>query len=298
MSERSQTPDIRPSVLAGTWYPGTPGELSRSVAGYLDGADPRTFPERPVAIVAPHAGYIYSGPVAGRIFGLLRGHRYDRVFILSPSHRAHLDRVSPSPHAAYATPLGEVPVDREVADALAAGPAFRAVPEAHEAEHAEEIQVPFLQETLGGDLRIVPLLVPPLTPELRRDAAAALAPWCDGGSLLVVSSDFTHYGAAYGYVPFADRVPERLAELDGGAIGLLLDRDPEGLLAYGRRTGITMCGIEAAALALSAPLPGGSSAQIDYRRSADRDGDFSFSVSYAALVLSTAPHPEAAEENP
>ena len=120
-----------------------------------------------------------------------------------------------------------------------------------------------------------------------------MAPWCDGDSLFVVSTDFTHYGRDYGYEPFTDRVPERLAELDGGAFELLLARDAEGLLAYRSRTGITMCGLDAAALVLDLPLPPGGGELIAYARSADRDGDFSFSVSYAALVLARAPGSDA-----
>lgn len=314
---------VRPATLAGTWYPGRSRELAAAVRGYLEDDSPDAAAElapflppvvrgtaggaadapaapapaapappasaaRPVLAVAPHAGYAYSGPTAGRIYRRLAPWRYDRVFILAPSHRYRLSVVSVAGCAAYATPLGEAAVDQDVAGALAEAPGFSSVSAAHAAEHAEEIQLPFLQTLYGDGLRIVPLLVPRLTEAARAAAAAALAPFADGRSLFLVSSDFTHYGSAYGYVPFRDRIPARLAELDGGAIARILARDPLGLLAYEQRTGITMCGIDAAALALSVPLPVGEGELVAYARSGDREGDYSLSVSYAGLLLAQA----------
>jgi AmmeMemoRadiSam system protein B len=104
----------------------------------------------------------------------------------------------------------------------------------------------------------------------------------------VVSSDFTHYGASYGYVPFTADVPAALEKLDGGAILKILAADAQGLLDYGRETGITMCGLEATALALESGLPEGyEGSLVHYSRSGDRDGDYSLSVSYAAILLSS-----------
>ncbi len=280
---------VRAPILSGSWYPAGRGQLAAAVAGYLDAPEPAGAPPpgagRPLLAVAPHAGYTYSGPAAGRVYRRLRGFAYDRVFVLAPSHRANLREVSVSPWDAWQTPLGTVAVDREVSDRLAASPGFASHELAHAREHAEEIQLPFLQAIFGDGLRLVTLLVPPLAAAARRQAAAALAPWCDGRSLFLVSSDFTHYGAEYGYVPFTDRVPDRLAELDRGAIERVLARDPDGLVAYGERTGITMCGLDVAAFALSAPLPLGDGELVAYARSAERGGDWSLSVSYAGIVL-------------
>ncbi len=289
---------VRAPVLAGTWYPAAPAELAATVRAFLaaPGAPtPSATAERPVLAIVPHAGYAYSGAAAGRVYRRLAPWRYDRVFILAPSHRTRLRKVSVSGFAAYATPLGEVAVDREAADRLLADEAFASVEAAHTAEHAEEIQLPFLQAVFGDGLRIVPLLVPRLDSGARRRAAAALAPWCDGRSLFLVSSDFTHYGESYGYAPFAEGVPERVEALDRGAWELILARDPDGLLAYRDRTGITMCGLDAAALALTAPLPAGLTGELAaYARSGDRDRDYSLSVSYAGLILRLPVAPAAA----
>ena len=280
---------VRPAILSGTWYPGKATQLSRNVREYISTADPTIRPAgRPILAVVPHAGYTYSGPTAGRLYGLLTGLTYDRIFILAPSHRARISRVALSGASAFAVPGGQVPVDHEVTQRLTTHSSYEVDDDAHAAEHAVEIQLPFLQEIFGGALRIVPMLVPSQTDIWLHEAAQALKPWCDGNSLFVISTDFTHYGAGYGYLPFSGPTAEKLAKLDQGAIDCILARDPSGLLAYGAKTSITMCGIQAAALALSAPLPHeGDAILVDYSRSGDRDGDYSLSVSYASLLLAS-----------
>lgn len=282
---------VRPPVLAGSWYPAAPTVLGAEVAGYLAGADPSRRPTgRGLIVLAPHAGYTYSGPVAGRTLGLLAADPPDRVVIMAPNHRVAIDRLALSGAGAFATPLGEVPVDTEARDHLAGLAPFTVDDRAHAHEHAVEIQLPFLQSLWPEhDFSILPLLVTRLAPELRAEAAEALAGLRDGRTLILVSTDFTHYGADYGYLPFPndpEDVPAALEKLDTGAIVRVLGADSAGLRDYGDRTGITMCGLEAAALALETGLPEGyEAALVDYARSADRDGDFSRSVSYAGVLI-------------
>lgn len=280
---------VRPPILAGTWYPADPGRLRAQVEAYLAGADPGRAPAgTPLVALAPHAGYEYSGAVAGKVHGLLRGRAFAAVFILAPSHRAHLDRPALTSLDAFATPLGEVPIATGIVKELAASGAFVVNDRVHAFEHAVEIQLPFLQCALPAATPIVPILVPHLGARRREDAARVLERWRDGRHLFLVSSDLTHYGTEYGYVPFTEDVPERLEQLDSGAILKFLAHDASGLETYGEQTGITMCGLAAAALALDAPAPKGyQAALLDYARSADRSGDFSLSVSYAAALIST-----------
>lgn len=261
---------IRPAALAGSWYPGSRDALIREVDRYLGSADPAGRPAgRPLLAVVPHAGYRYSGESAGRLYGLLAGPAPDTVIVLAPNHRTRLDRAALSGARAFATPLGEVPVAYRAVQQLAACPAFVIDDRAHEDEHAVEIQLPFLQRLWPADTpadtpAIVPLLVPHLDPSQRSAAAAALGELIHssgtefGNTLLLVSSDFTHYGAAYGYVPFTDDIPASLERLDAGAILKILAADADGLLAYGQDTGLTMCGLEAAALALARRIRGRS----------------------------------------
>lgn len=281
---------IRKSVLSGAWYPADPEELARTIDGFLDAADPAAAPAgRPLIAVVPHAGYVFSGPTAGKLFGLLRDKPPGRIILLAPNHRISLDRIALSGSAAFETPLGAVAVDQAAVDQLAVCEAFAVNDRAHAEEHAVEIQLPLIQRTWPQAVPpIVPLLVPVLPAEKSRAAAVALTQLAAEDTLFVVSTDFTHYGPAYGFVPFTENLPAALEELDSGAILRILAADPAGLRAYGRETGITMCGLEAAAVALDHGLPAGyEGALIDYSRSGDRDQDYSLSVSYAAVLLSS-----------
>ena len=278
---------VRPSILAGTWYPGDPQRLRKQVEEFLADVDDVAAPTgTPVIALAPHAGYEYSGAVAGKLFGLLQGREFAAVFILAPNHRAPVQRPVVSSMSAFATPLGEVPVATDVVADLVASGAFVVNDRAHAFEHAVEIQLPFLQCALPAGTPIVPILVPHLTDQQRSEAARILEHWRDGRHLFLVSSDLTHYGREYGFVPFTEEVPAKLEELDTGALLRFLAHDASGLLDYGHDTGITMCGLPAAALVLSGTQPENhEAALIAYARSADREGDFTLSVSYAAALI-------------
>lgn len=283
---------IRKPVLSGTWYPADPVDLAATADQFLAGADPEIRPAgRPLLAVVPHAGYIYSGPTAGKLFGLLGEKPVRRIILLAPNHRIALDRIALSGAAAFATPLGAVEVDQETVMQLAENESFTIDDRAHAQEHAIEIQLPLIQRTWQQAVpRIVPMLVPHLAPEVARNAAAALAQLDAPDTLILISTDFTHYGDSYGYVPFTENLPASLEELDSGAILKILAGDAEGLREYGRATGITMCGLEAVALALDQGLPPGyEGALVDYSRSGDKDKDYSLSVSYASLLLCSGP---------
>jgi AmmeMemoRadiSam system protein B len=288
--EASRMTMIRQPVLSGTWYPADPIELAATVDDFLSGADPAALPAgRPLLAVVPHAGFVYSGPTAGKLFGLLPSGHVRRIIMLAPNHRIALNRVALCDSAAFATPLGTIEVDQAAVHRLAGSAAFEINPNAHAEEHAIEIQLPFLQRVWPEDPpRIVPLLVPSLSKEQRREAAIALQQLADEDTLFLVSTDFTHYGANYGFAPFGDEPAAALEELDAGAILKILAADPDGLRTYGQSTGITMCGLEATALALDQGLPPGyEGALLHYCRSGDRDGDYSLSVSYASVLLCT-----------
>ena len=281
---------IRQPVLSGTWYPSDPVELAATADQFITGADATIRPAgRPLLAVVPHAGYVFSGPTAGKLFGLLHETPVSRIVLLAPNHRIALDRIALSGAAAYATPLGTVEVDQTTVRQLAANEHFTIDNQAHAQEHAIEIQLPLIQRTWPAAVpRIIPMLVPSLPASQAKEAAVVLARLADQDTLFLVSSDFTHYGASYGFVPFTENLPAALEELDSGAILKILAGDADGLRRYGRETGITMCGLEAAAIALEQGFPPGyEAALIDYSRSGDRDGDYSLSVSYASILLSS-----------
>lgn len=184
--------DVRTPVVAGQFYPGVPAALEESVLQCLAEAAPPEAGIRPKALIAPHAGYVYSGPVAGSAYRAIEGLRdsVSRVVILGPSHRVYLRGLAAPTGRAFATPLGEVPLDRRTLDALLQLPQVEANDAAHDREHSLEVQLPFLQRALR-DFSLVPLAVGDA-----RDAEVAEvleAVWGGDETLLVVSSDLSHY---------------------------------------------------------------------------------------------------------
>ena len=283
---------VRPSALAGTWYPADAGSLAATVDDLVSAAQPPAPDGTLRALVVPHAGYTYSGATAADAFALLRGASPGRVVVLAPAHRGGFDGLSIADVDAYETPLGQVPLDREAVARLRASPLVQADPAAHRQEHAIEIELPFLQRTLAPGWRLVPVLVGGLDGDADRRAAALIRPLLDDDTLLVVSSDFTHYGPRFGYVPFpADtQLPARIRALDDGAVSRIKARDAGGLRDYQAETGITVCGLQPLRVLLDL-LPAEARVQrLAYATSGELTGDWSNSVSYVALAV-TAPRP-------
>jgi MEMO1 family protein len=211
---------VRPAAVAGTWYPDEPQALRAAVDGYLAAVAPTPVPGRLVALVSPHAGLRYSGAVAAHAYALLRGRTDLTVVMIGPSHRLAFDGVSVYARGAFATPLGEIPIDEPAAEALLqAGEGMSDEEGPHRAEHSLEMQLPFLQRIVPG-LRLVPLLMGRQS-RLEVDSLAdALARALAGRDvLLVASSDLSHYHPA----PLAN-------ELDALVVGDVDAFDPERLM--------------------------------------------------------------------
>jgi hypothetical protein len=211
---------VRPAAVAGTWYPDEPKALRAAVDGFLAAVTPSPVPGRLVALVSPHAGLRYSGAVAAHAYALLRGRTDLTVVLVGPSHRMAFEGVSVYARGAFATPLGEIPIDEPVAQSiLDASDAMTDDAGPHRAEHSLEMQLPFLQRLVPG-LRLVPLLMGNQT-RLEVDALAdALARALAGrDALLVASSDLSHYHPA----PLAN-------ELDASVVRDVKEFDPERLM--------------------------------------------------------------------
>lgn len=180
----------RPSV-AGTFYPGNASALSAAVRAYVDAAGPGIDPA-PKAVIAPHAGYVYSGPVAGSAYALLSAHAgtYSRVVLLGPSHRVPFRGLACTEAERFRTPLGMVDVDRGAYETVADLPQVRTFEAPFEGEHCLEVQLPFLQTVLA-DFRIVPFLVGEAATEEVAEVLERL--WGGAETLIVVSSDLSHY---------------------------------------------------------------------------------------------------------
>jgi AmmeMemoRadiSam system protein B/AmmeMemoRadiSam system protein A len=275
---------VHHSTLAGAWYAAERDQLAREIEAYL-----RPVPERQLdnlcALVLPHAGYQWSGPTAAHGIRLLRRDTFDRVIVMGPSHRMALENQASLPEEThFANPLGELALDVDFIEKLRRHTLFAGDSGAHALEHSVQIELPLLQHSLG-DFRLVPMVVGQLNAETVSRMAAILRPMLDERTLVVVSSDFTHYGRRFGYVPFEDDIQENLRKLDTGALDLILAKDARGFLDYVQRTQATICGRYPIGILLSM-LPGDAQVHLlGYDTSARISGDCSNSVSYAALAF-------------
>jgi len=185
---------VRLPAAAGSFYPADAGRLAQDVDDYLAAAQPPAAAGRPKIVLAPHAGYEYSGRVAAYAFKTLAGSGYKRAVLIGNSHQRQFDGVAADDRAAWDTPLGRVAVDRDfIASLAAATDAVRLDRTPHDGEHALEVMVPFLIRTLGPDVKIVPLLFGSGDRTAAADLARALAKLAGDDTVIVVSSDLSHY---------------------------------------------------------------------------------------------------------
>ncbi|MCB1735660.1 MAG: AmmeMemoRadiSam system protein B [Gammaproteobacteria bacterium] len=184
-------PTFRPPAVAGMFYPDDPVELRTQIQAYLAAATPANVVV-PKALIVPHAGYRYSGPVAASAYVRLApiAARIERVILLGPAHRVALRGIAASSADLFRTPLGDVPLDRAAIDALIDLPQVGVVDQAHAQEHSLEVHLPFLQALLGV-FKLVPLVVGEAAPAQVAEVIERL--WGGPETLIVISSDLSHY---------------------------------------------------------------------------------------------------------
>jgi AmmeMemoRadiSam system protein B len=278
-------------VVAGSWYPSAPDTLRSQLDDYLlpdEDAEITTSPDagRVIALIAPHAGYVYSGAVAGKVFCLLRGARFTRVILIGPSHHAAFRGAALPQAERYVTPLGEVNLDSGAIGRLKGRAGIEITDRPFLPEHCLEMELPFLQHALAPGWRLLPILIGAgSSAQDCQHVVDAVLPLVDRESLLVVSSDFTHYGPRFGYTPFRDAVPQKLRELDMGAVEKILAGDRSGFQRYVERTGATICGRRAIDVLLGLLPSDSRPALVDYDTSGNITGDWANSVSYASLLF-------------
>jgi AmmeMemoRadiSam system protein B/AmmeMemoRadiSam system protein A len=283
-----QTGSVRPAALAGSWYPGDPQTLRAKVDTLLDATEmpPDLAPEKIVALVVPHAGMVYSGATAASAFRLVKGQSYDRVVVLAPSHRVPFSGLAVPSVDAFETPLGRIPLDKPAISLLLQSDLVKVVPGVHAAEHSIEMELPFLQRALAPGWKLVPVLVGRMEKADYAVAAEVMRSLTQNHTLVVASSDFTHFGDSYGYKPFPvdHQTPERLRDLDMGLFVRMKAFDTDAMLAYKERTGITACGF-GPIMVLTQLLKGQAEPRlISYTTSGRLTGDFRRSVSYLAVA--------------
>jgi AmmeMemoRadiSam system protein B len=270
---------LRHPAVAGRFYPGIPGDLRTEVQGYLSqSVSSNPSPLKAIGCIAPHAGYVYSGHVAGAVFASIEIPRL--CLVMCPNHTGIGRALAMMSEGAWQTPLGEVPIDAEFAHALQQRfPAVHDDSAAHRAEHAVEVELPFLQ-LRQPNLRIVPIALGTSQFEVLEQLGLALADVVAQSRepvLVVASSDMNHYES--------DAVTRAK---DRRAIERILTLDPRGLFDVVTQQDISMCGFgPAVAMLTAARQLGAKSAElVQYATSGDVSGDREMVVGYAGVVVS------------
>jgi len=226
------------------------------------------------------------------------GMKYERIVVIGPSHRVSMEEVlSVSRATHYETPLGQVPLDVEFISELLKHPVFQNVPETDKYEHSVQIQVPLLQHFQAG-FKLVPIVAGQCSQETIDKAGSILRSLVDNATLIIASSDFVHYGANYGYVPFKQDIPEQIKKLDMGAYEYIAKLDGPGFLDYRQKTGATICGYVPIAILLSMLGKPAEVHLVDYATSGRQAGDYTNSVSYLSVAFAGAwqARPEAQQQ--
>ena len=274
---------LRDAAVAGSWYPKSPTLLASEVDLYLSAVPAHVAGGDIRALVSPHAGLVYSGPIAAWAYRSVQGAEFDVAVLVGPSHYHGFDSVAVVPRGAFATPFGPAPIAEEVADAmLASGGVVRDLPLPHVKEHSLEMQLPFLRRVLP-DTPIVPLLMGDQSPSLVTGLADTLARALSGRrALLIASSDLSHYLDA-----------QSAAAMDGRVLDLVGRFDADGLLsALQDRPGHACGGGPIVAVMKAARALGARDGRVlKYGDSGDVSGDKRAVVGYMAAAFGEFPAP-------
>lgn len=273
----SSSEEIRRSAVRGAFYPKDKNELIKNVDTYLDNVKKIDLKGRLLAIIVPHAGYVYSGQVAAYGFKELQDLNFKKIIIISPSHYVGFDGISVYNKGSFETPLGLVRIDEELADRLMQkSERFIFYPESHEKEHAIEVELPFLQRIYGKrDFKIVPITMGNPVFEDTKILSDALYDVMDEETLLIVSADLSHYHAY-----------DKAVQLDTSGISAIEKLDAEWLLEQ-LRSGDAEIDAPIAVLGtiMLANMRSAKAKILKYANSGDVTGDKSRVVGYSSIAI-------------
>ena len=279
---------VRAPTAAGRFYPGKKSQLLQFLNQIFCQTKDEASYHAVSALIVPHASYEFSGLTAARAFSCINPRSLERVVIIGPSHYIAFHGISIAPYDLYRTPLGDICVDISVCDSLfCSNELFIHHEEAHIYEHALEVELPFIQK-IAPDCKIIPLITGDLSLYETRVIADRLLHLWDPGTLIVISSDFTHYGQQFGYCPFTKQIAsESLEKLDHGAIQYILQKDAQGFADYVTKTGATICGRIPITILLALLEKSVQPAElhlVEYTNSGKILNDYTNSVSYASIL--------------
>lgn len=290
---------VRYPTAAGQFYGAGPEGLRADIRKMISDAleeEPSAASGVPArALILPHAGHMFSGPTA--VKALLRASKgsWSRVVILAPSHRYHFHGAAFCSHSIYRTPLGDIETDgKSAAEILKASPGnFTALDGAHRDEHSLEVILPLLQMILKDKFTLLPVICGDIDIRTASEAAAALIRLWEPKTLWIASSDFTHYGAAFGYTPFKSNIRENIKKLNTDAVSAILSVDPAAFNAHMKSTRDTICGaapIKTLLSVLAEARTGGEHIHAELTgltSSGEITGDWSHCVSYAGIAFAS-----------
>ncbi|HUP38481.1 MAG TPA: AmmeMemoRadiSam system protein B [Vicinamibacterales bacterium] len=267
---------VRRAAVAGSWYPAHPDALAREVDRYL-GVAGESPPGHPIAIIAPHAGLMYSGPIAAHAYSLLRGRDIDVAILVGPSHYVGFEGVAIYERGAFDTPFGPMPISEHCADAIGMGsPQIQPHPTAHIREHSLEMQLPFLKRVLPN-IEIVPLVMGYQRRETAYALGDAIAAAVKGRkAVIVASTDLSHYQSAATAAKLDAKVMQQVSRFDADGLMSLLETFPEHACGGGPTVAVMR----------AAKLLGATDARVlKYGDSGDVSGDKDAVVGYLAAAF-------------
>ena len=270
--------EVRRAAVAGSWYPSNPDELASEVDQYLSTAGEPPVGEA-LAIVSPHAGLMYSGPIAAHAYNLLRGRDFEVAVLVGPSHYVGFEGVAIVERGVFETPLGKVPIDESCAAAIAAASScVRPHPTAHVREHSLEMQLPFLRRVLP-DAAIVPLVMGHQRRETADDLGDAIAAAVKGRrAVLVASTDLSHYQNATVAAKLDHKVIQQVQQFDAGGLMSLLESFPQHACGGGPTVSV---------MRAARQLGARDARVLKYGDSGDVSGDKDAVVGYLAAAFGT-----------
>jgi AmmeMemoRadiSam system protein B/AmmeMemoRadiSam system protein A len=297
----------RDPVVAGQFYPGRSDELNADLIKLFSEAEKKKVKGEVLAIIAPHAGYVFSGGVAASSFNQINPRKkYETVFVIGSSHRIAFEGASIYNKGNYKTPLGTVNVDLQIANQLInKHDVFKYRPDAHEYEHSLEVQLPFLQHIMETEFKIVPIVTGTQSPGTCKKIAAALAPYFNDDNLFVISTDFSHYPKY-----------EEAVKVDNLTASAIISNDPDKLLTTLKKNSqmhisslaTSLCGWTSVLtlMYITNDIPDIKYYPIIYKNSGDARfyGDKSRVVGYYSIAVAkekqeqTLPENEAKKDNP
>ena len=276
------------SHLSGTWYPGQPEQLNKVLDGYFNNVKEKEI-DNVIALILPHAGYAYSGQTAAYGIKEIIGKKYSRVIVLGPSHSFQLkNKIALPTYNKFRDPLGDIELDENFINKMLKIMPYGMVNDrVHLNEHSIQIHLPMLQHALGN-FKLVPIVVGQLDPEVAKEIGEIIKGCIDDNTLVIASSDFTHYGSRFQYAPFPNnsQIAEKLEKLDMGAVKCIEDQNPHSFYDYISKTGATICGKYPILILLNILPKDSKTVLLHYDTSGKQLDNYDNSVSYVSMAVS------------